>query len=609
METKEQLPINRQKVLDCVFIFLICLLPRLYQTLQIYPLNFISDETSSLSIAATVAGYDWNDVVSQAGYYGIGFLWIFAPLFKIGLSPVVIYRIIASVLAGVNALTGPLFYMIMSRFFHVESRFKKVVVASICGNLILFYVATIATRNEEILALLVCVSVYLICKIIEERKFRDEILLSLVMLYALVCHTRAVAIILAVMLVSILYAIFYRKKLFHYKTYIINIIGYGLIAGLLNLYRTSIWGNGTVRNSSVTSGVGSALSNIFATDSILRVLKCWGRIVVGQIFTASTITGGLFLIATVVCLIYLFYFFKKRKGNFSEILFVLSLLALILVYGTIFTQGLTWLPGVYNGIYVEHSYTYVYAYKSFTYMRYFGPFVPLLIMTASCCWEKNDLFAKKYTLLKRSTIFAVPCYIGLLALFINFILPYLDPYKPEYLYFLAGFTHDNGPELANWYRAFAIAGAIFLLYLIVVLMDRVEIALAISLILLICEQVYVFNNFTIITDNNKYGKADAGYALIQNSGDTFGNDIYVYDTSDADDHQIWYMYQYLNYSCHVIPELPENTEEDFILFTNGEVNFDRENIVGYKLDNNEYVYTNVPEYERKIETLLTRGVG
>ena len=31
------------------------------------------DETSVISIAAMVAGYDWSKVVSYAGYYGSGY--------------------------------------------------------------------------------------------------------------------------------------------------------------------------------------------------------------------------------------------------------------------------------------------------------------------------------------------------------------------------------------------------------------------------------------------------------------------------------------------------------------------------------------------------------
>ncbi len=599
-KAKNQQPTGGQKALDCAVIFLVCLIPRLYQTLQGYPFGFVSDETSALSIAALTAGYDWRDVVSQAGYYGIGFLWIFAPLFKMGLSSVVIYRIIASVLAGVNALTGPLFYGIMNRFFHVKNRGKKIVVSGICGNLILFYVAVLATRNEEILALLVCIVTYLLCRIVESHSFRDEILLSLVLLYSLTCHTRAIAIVLAVMAVSLFYAVFYRKKLLHIKTYLINLAGYILIHGLLNLYQAEIWGGSAVRNSSVSSSVGNALTDIFAAGSLSQVLRSWARIVLGQVTVASMLTGGLFLIATIACLIYLLRSLRKREEAPSEMLFVLSVLSLILVYGTIFTQGITWLPGVYEGIYVEGGYGYVYSYKAFSYMRYFGPFVPMMIMTAFCCWEKDTALSGRHTLLQFSTEIAVPCCIGCLGLWSSFILPYISTEKPEYLYFLAGFQHSVSPQQSNWVRILLITEAMLAVYLIVVLLDRVEIALTLSLVLLVCEQVYTYRNLTVFKETSRYKYADAGYELIQNSTDVFGEDIYVYDTTDATDDQLWYLYQFLNYTCHIIPELPEDTEDDFILFANGEISLTGENIYAYQLDDNEYVYTNVPEYMDKI---------
>ncbi len=606
-ETKSISAEKKKKILDCIIVFAICFVPRLCLTLRAYPLNFISDETSSLSIAAAVAGYNWDDVVSQAGYYGIGFLWIFAPLFKMGLSPVVIYRIIASVLAGVNALTGPIFYCMMGRFFHVQNRFRKTVVASICGNLILFYVASMATRNEEILALLVCVAAYLICRIAEERKFRDEILLSLVMLYSLTCHTRAVAIILTVLVVSILYSIFYRKKFFHIATYIINIVGYVVVYYLLRLYRAGVWGSGTVRNSSVSSSVSNAMSNILSIGDIGDVVKSWIRIVGGQIFTASSVTGGLFLIATIVCIVYLVYFFKKKKENASEALFVLAFTGLILVYGTIFTQGVTWLNGVYDGIYVQESFTYVYGYKAFTYLRYCGPYVPMLVMTAFCCWENDNVNPEKHALLKRSTIIAVPCYAALLILWIKCILPFMYPNKPEYLYFLAGFEYGVDPQLANWISVFIIGSAVLALYLIVGMKNHVGIALVASLALLACGQIATFQNLTIHSMENDYAKADSGYNLIQEMSDILEEDIYVCDLSSATDHQIWYMYQFLNYTYHIIPDIPENTEDDFILFTNKKTDLEGENINGYKLDNNEYVYTNVPEYKERIHDFQSVG--
>ncbi len=608
-QKKIKISVNRQKIVDCAFIFFICFIPRLCQSIEVIPLNFRSDETSALYIAARLAGYDWNDVISNAGYYGIGFLWIFAPLFSMGLSSITIYRITASVLAGVNALTGPVFYCITDHFFNIESRVKKVTIASICGNLIFFYVATISTRNEEILALLVCIVTYLLCKIIKERKFRDELLLSFVMLYSLTCHTRAVAILMTVILVSIIYSVFYRKKLFHTVTYIINLAGYFLVSYLLNLYRLSIWGKGSVTNSSVTGSVGNALSNIFAKGNIMQILETWTRIVCGQVFTASMISGGLFLIAAISCAVYLFNFLKRRKEDSSETLFILSLTALILICFTIFTQGITWLSGVYDGIYLSGSYSYVYSYKAFTYMRYFGPYVPMLVMTAFCCWEKDNTGKGKYVLLKTGTVISVICFVILLFFWVNSILPFIYPEKPEYLYFLAGFKYGVNSRQDNWIKAFTIAWIICVVYLVAVLRDRVEIGLTVSLILLICEQVYIFNNLTLFKDQSNYEQADAGYDVIQNSPDIFGEDIYVYDTSDVTDHQIWYLYQFLNYRCHIIPEFPEDTSEDFILFTNGEVDLNGENIVGYKLDDNEYFYTNVPEYKGEIEAMLINGMG
>ncbi len=594
---------KKQKIFDCVLIFLICFVPRMVIILQAYPVATVSDEVSALHIAASVAGYDWSDVVSNAGYYGIGFLWIFAPLFRIGLSPVVIYRVILSVLAGINALTGPLFYAIMGRFFHVQNRFGRVVVSGICGALIFFFVPRLSSRNEEILAFLVCLVVFLMCRIVQERKFRDEIWLCLVMLYALTCHTRAVAILLAVLAVSILYSIFYRKKLLHIATYIISIAGYVAVYYLLNFYRAGIWGSGAVRNSSVSSNVGNSLSSILATGDALGVIKTWVKIVGGQIFAGTTFSGGLFLIATIVCLLYLFYFLKQKKENCSEALFVLSLLALILVYFTIFTQGVTWLPGVYNNIYVEENLTYVTQYRAFTYTRYFGVYAPMLIMTAFCIWEQDKTLSKPRALLKKSAIAAVPCYLLLLFLWVRYILVLISTHKHISYYLLAGITHNHDIQTWNWVMFCILGTSLVVLYLIMTRFNRVGAALVVSLVLLVSEQIDSFQNDTVYADQTNYEKVDAGYALIQDLNGVLGEDIYVYDQVKDSDDQIFYLYQLYNYTYHIIPGMPEDIGEDFILFTNKPIEFDDETIDGYQLDDNEYVYTNVVEYKERLHLL------
>ncbi len=586
---------KKQKILDCVIIFLICFVPRLLCTLRVYPLTYVSDETSAMHIAAAVSGYDWSDVVSSAGYYGIGFLWIFGILFKFNLTAVTIYRTILTCLAIVNALTGPIFYAIIGRFFGIEDRLKRILVAGICGNLIYFSVQTLAVRNEEILALLVCGAIYLLCRIVAERKFKDEMLLTAVMLYSLTCHTRSVAIIMTVFAVSIIYSIICHKKLFHIITYFIWIVGYVVVHYLLNLYRGTIWGSGQVRNSSVSSAVNSSVGNIMSLGDIAGVIKSWIRIVGGQIYSATTVSGGIFLLASVVCLLFFIYFIRRHRESSLEMAFVVSLTAMILVYLTIFTQGVTWLSGVYTAIHTMPKHTYVYSYKAFTYLRYFGIYTPALIMVGFCIWEKHKL------LLKRAVIVIVPCYLLLLLLWVKFILPYVNSSGWDYFYLLEGLKLGDIPTRGNW-AVMCIAGVVFiLLYLIFVLKNHTVIAMAVSLVLLISESVYLFQNYTIDYNGEIYDRADAGYELIQSMSDMLGKDIYVCDLSERTDHQIYYLYQFMNYTYHIIPGMPDDTEEDFIIFTNSEVDFtDNPNIEGWQLDDNEYVYTNIDEYKEAI---------
>ena len=72
------------------------------------------------------------------------------------------------------------------------------------------------------------------------------------------------------------------------------------------------------------------------------------------------------------------------------------------------------------------------------------------------------------------------------------------------------------------------------------------------------------------------------------------NDIYVYDSTEKEDHQNYMMYQFLLKKYHIVPGLPSMEEAEAIVFSNGLLTNDEELIQsGYRctqLDENEFVY-------------------
>lgn len=301
---------------DLFLVFLITLFPRLFISLQAYPAMYSSDEVSAISVAAMLAGYDWREVVSCAGYYGIGYLFIFAPLFHVVKNPIWIYRIILTVSSALVALSAPVCYLVLHKYFSLDRRIDKIVVSSICGVLNIFTCVHLTARNEEILYFLVWVIVYYLCGILnsvnqsKQRKQKERVLLLLLM-YSLTVHTRAVCLIIGVVFADILYRVIYKKGILRKRSYLIILAAYIIISFGLKVYQSNIWIYGT-KNTSVMSGVKNSLSKVQEYFNPYLFGNIF-RIVFGQIYTAGAITGGLFIFALITIL--LFY----TKKNITSI--------------------------------------------------------------------------------------------------------------------------------------------------------------------------------------------------------------------------------------------------------------------------------------------------
>ena len=137
----------------------------------------------------------------------------------------------------------------------------------------------------------------------------------------------------------------------------------------------------------------------------------------------------------------------------------------------------------------------------------------------------------------------------------------------------------------------------------------VSIFLCICIVYINFERYIIFTNQTQVSEQVNYCQGDAGHNLLDMIRDDLSQDgkIYVIDNRDKTDHQIFYMYQFLNYSLHIIPRLPDTYDEDMLLFTNKKIDsIFLDNCLISQLDDNEYVYCRGKKY---IELLEKNGVN
>lgn len=582
---------------DLWLVFFIVFLPRCVLSLQAYPVIYSSDEVSAISVAALAAGHDWSNVVTKAGYYGIGYLFLFAPLFHMVKNSVYIYRIILLVSSIVVSASAPICYMILHKFMKVESRTIKVAISALCGVLNFFTVPVMSTRNEEILYLLIWLIVYTLYNIlyddgVSSKRKKNEIILLLLLGYSLTVHTRAICLVIGVLLFDVISRILMKKELIHKQSYCIIVAGYMVINWGLKWYQGKIWPQGTV-NTSVMSGVENTLSHVDFKNSnlYLNIL----RIVGGQVYTAIIVSGGLFIIAVLLIILYLLEgkYKEDKKGSY---LFVIGGMFLFCTFFTIGGQSITWLSGVTNGMQKYGEGVFQSAYRAFTYLRYMGCYVPPFVMCAIVIAIED----KK--LLRKAASYGMIVTSVLTIFWMKMIMPYVGNQITINFSTFGGMKINEEVTCQNYYRACLIFLAFFIIGLGIIYLKKEGLYVGLVILLLTIQRIYVFENITLPNEQRFYREADAGYKLIQKMLDKKElKDICVFSAWD-NTHPIFYLYQFLNYSLQIIPELPQDLESDMLLFSNKDLKGELgENCYGAQLDENEYVYCIGEEYVKLIE--------
>lgn len=577
--------------LDKLLTFLVVFVPRCIISMKAYPFVYVSDETSAISIAALVAGFEWKDVVSHAGYYGIGYLWIYAPLFHILDDSVLIYRVMLVGLSATVSISGIICHQIMTKFFDVRERIFKFAVSSFCGLLSIFVTSSLNVRNEEILYLIIWMVAYVLCSIIKNNEegrhnLKNDVLLLLLLIYSLTIHTRAICLVIGVFLMDIILRICKKNHIMRIHCYPIMAIGYLITKYVLSIYQSNIWIN-DVKNASVTDTLSNALTKIrlFDIETYLDML----RIALGQIYTACIMTGGFFIVAIIILIIFfVFYITKKEDYLYREYILVIGGIFLFCTLFTIAGQSMTWLPGVYKGTTQNEPSKFVSAYRAFAYMRYMGGYVAPYVMCACI------LLLHKAYYIKLSLKFSIVIISALTMFWIIFIHPFYQNYRASTYLLLGNIKYEDEVTNENYFRAYLL---LLTLFLICFAISKIKNGITSYLLILVCllsiNRVYIFGESTQGVGTKNYQEANTGYNLINKlEEDIVIKDIYVYDATEAKDHNIFYTYQFLNFDKHIIPDLPDQEAEgDTLLFSNKKIsNKLDESYQWCKLDNNEYVY-------------------
>ncbi len=547
------------------------------------PVRTLSDEVATISGAAYLAGYDWSSVVSNAGYYGVGFTSLLSVFFLIFENPVYIYRSMLIVCALVQSMSVFLVFYVCIHY----CRIKNVLAVSLIALSSSFFVVTRATivYNEHILILISWICMILLLKLVEysENKNKKRCYtfgLMICLAYSLTIHTRALILWIALVVTVVFWGWIKKKWLVSPGVVALTgVVGYVFSQMYIKNMQTQIWTASegqSLRNASIP--VPEVNMDLFSADK----WQAWLNIVLGQLNTINIFSGGLLILFLVFFVYVLWKTFIKDKSfklelENKDIYIFVPVIAFfsLCVAMTIFAQSFTWLPGAATSL-AEGIYNTNYGTKAFTYVRYMGPYCGPLFMVG-CIWLYQSVSKKHSIGIYYKTGLAV--LISVSIYWVACIVPYFhQTTATNVLEVLIPFSLSTveieHARLSVILPATAIVIVLYSCYGFLIKKHKINAILIITCVILIYQYAYDAVYWDFPTQTNNYYKI--GYDVsnyireVENEVD-LPDKIYVQDVRDITDHQIFYEIQFLLYDYRVIPLDKESYsvgEEDFILVTN-----------------------------------------
>ena len=575
--------------------------------LNAIPIKNVSDDVALLSTAAFFAGDNWNSIISNAGYYGFGFYGLFFFLFRMKLEAETIFRVIVSCVSIMQALSAPICMWVMYYTFHITNWKYCFASSLLVSYLVVNRVCTVS--NEHPINFLVWIVILLFChifnKVNEGKKTNTVILLILLLLYGLTIHTRSLVLCLAIAVGMFIYALVYKsrkvisKKVFLIAFFLLGI--YFLINKSIAFVQQNLWisdETSTLRNASYSVSINDELS-------VFDIIKTVYLIIVGQINAINFFTVGLSAFLLWAIGKFLIENIRKRTACKEEkCLFAMSAILILAIGGMIFAHSLSWLSGVAEGI-ISDDYASVYAFKAFSYLRYFMPFIGPLTMVGMviCYYKKNEIMSYIHGSHYLCCV--------LLIQWMAFIFPKLKDNPQGFTTGLAGLglVKDYAKvDEGNYY--FMIHIFIVGLFIFSYLLKKQRYKFLLGGLIGIMVYQYFFcayySDYRVSRDNMKM--INSGYEIldqIQEDEDITFPVLYVYDASTKTDHQNFYLYQFYFPYCHIVPELPEDGVEDVILITNKKIDDQLDDdYYSKRLDNNEYLYLGEGQYSDLVKQYI-----
>lgn len=564
-----------------------------------FPLHTSTDELGAIIGAATLAGRDWSGVIESSGYYGFGYYALFFWLFKLTNSPIIIYRVITIVTSFLRVLIIPIAYYIAKCYLKVKSEMTLY----LCSILMPFLYSTSVgiISNEYVLELMIWLIILLVCKVIQyqDNRFKRNVYLCILIItcfYSFFIHTRALALIIAVLITVISYSVLVHNK--HNKVlsiflFIGILLSYLISKVIISLYQAQIYGKKSeeIRNATIEVSTQFSISN---SDT----WSVWAHMILGVLNSEILVTGGLFLICVTAFCFYISEIYKNNisKGNiYCNVIFSIAVLCMGATICAFLVSS--WFDGML-GIWGLKGAGKNYSFKGLTYIRYWNIYMPPFILCAICVL--NCLNYKKILSI------AAVIYVLMQVCFMNFIEPLIQENSSAASPFfgLTGYHFGNEVSKDLYYKAIIISSALFLIIFILVHTKYKRGVLLLLFLFMFFQQnnkVYLYDNKVKETMASKIMTSYKEKCDLEIQGIHVGN-IYLYNVSQNSDAN-WKLnsiaqFYFNDYTLR--EKLPEQIGKNDIIISDEkseEIPKRYKDICCFILDENEiwYTYLNISD--------------
>lgn len=361
-------------------------------TCRAVDINISLDELGTFAGAATLGGYDWKEALTYTRYYGYGFYWIYALIFRLTNNPYIIYGTMCIGNYLIISVVAFLIYKIEVKELCLPNGIMTMLFAIFPG--VVYSIVNYSYLTNDIMVY-VCywLITYMVLKLManptEKRRKIYSIMLAFFMCYALTIHEKCIGIFWIVLIGIIVWEIIGKRKIVNKKYFFLSLILFYSIARITKeLIIYFFWNEvkaDTLANTSVL------YTDVTWFGNSLAKFKVVIDIFISNIVKLGTQTYGLFYIGCAVVLIKLCSFLnkkiRKKPIDLSDIenkTYWMIGISLFIILITMAGLALTWSSGVWNKLALDIELGK--SARAYTYLRYYIIYVgPLLIAIYKMC--------------------------------------------------------------------------------------------------------------------------------------------------------------------------------------------------------------------------------